>query len=408
MSIARHRTKGQLTDMSGRVIGVAKTATIPWWPYNYGYPEEQHYPWGQQRGEVTDCWDETHQGPPYRSGGPLFLIRRSANYEDGNASCENWFWKYDGMLSIDGGMSELNTWAATLAPSARGFGAEAYKKFRPIQPKVDFGQWLAELRELPQNPWPWKVADIKHYVREMKNVGGQYLNYEFGWKPFVKDLVKMWELSNKAENYIKFAKKNNNKWLKRGGTIKNEHNVTRETVPAKASPTLSSYLYSAYSWPCQKTVIDRDTVWFKARMKYYIEDLKTDPCDSVWSSRLLRHMYGLTLTPSLAWELIPFTWLQDWVVNIGDVISNFSLSLYDNLVTKYAYVMRHRSRMIIYDEDVPMVTGTVKVRAVLNGECKERDGTSQYCMGSDGLFSTTFTARQQRILLALGVSLLGK
>lgn len=420
MTTPRFREKDNRQFFTNRLIGQVRTQTT-WCPnLLYGSPSSLYYPQTHREGEWTRCWDELHKGPPYRTGGPFFLVRTQSQYfGPKSGTYEYRGYKYDGSFTLGSNDVEVANIAANYAPTARTYGAEAYNKFRPTRPKADAGQWIGELRDLPQNPWPWKVTNLRNNILNFKNLGSMYLNYEFGWKPFIKDLIKVYETNKRIENHLNYMKNNNNKWMTRGGIIKNEQTVTQSILSQQAFPSIPSPFYSSYSWPCTKSVITRDTVWFKARMKYFIQDLETDPCDSVWSSQLLRHMYGLTLTPSLAWELIPFTWLQDWVINIGDVISNFSNSLYDNLVSKYAYVMRHRSTSIVYDENIPLrVTSPVCIgsswgptvpkplalRAVFTAECKERDGTSQYCFGGGGLFNDTMTPRQERILWALGVS----
>jgi len=420
MGIPRYREKDESASRTGQTIGQFTTFKTSCPNVTYFGPTVLSYPLNQSQGVWTRCWDELHKGPPFREGGPFFLVRVTSEYQDKNAQ-EYLYksYKYNGAFTINATASEALAIADGYAPTARSYGAQAFNKFRPVKPKVDGGQWAAELRDLPQNPWPWSVTNLRNQILKFKNLGSQFLNYEFGWKPFVKDLIKMYETSNRMENHLRFVENNQAKWLTRGGIIKNELTTTSSQMTFKSYPALVSWFYSQNPGPCTKSVITRDTIWFKARMKYFVPDLNVGSSRNIWNSRLVRHMYGLTLTPSLAWELIPFTWLQDWVINIGDVISNYSNSLYDNLVTKYAYVMRHRSTSIIYDEEVPLQISSplcvgsnwgptkpvpFKLRAVFTAECKERDGTSQYCFGGGGFLEEALTPRQERILWALGVS----
>lgn len=420
MTLPRFREKDQRVDKSGSYMGnlATRKTLCPNMTYNAG--SSVYYPLHHAEGELVQCWDEIHKGPPYRVGGPLFLVRKTCKWTDATAqSLECHGYKYTGALTLNCWDTELDPTSIAYEPSAASYGAEAWNKFRPVKPKSDAAQWIAELRDPPRIPWPWSAAGLRRTVLGFKNLGSQYLNYEYGWKPFVKDLIKMYRTSVKIERHIAYLRKNNNKWLTRGGILKNELNVTSSDVPHISMPALPSYFYSNTTWTCKRTVIERDTVWFKGRSKFYIPGLSVDSAKSVWSSPLLRKMYGLELTPSLAWELLPFSWLQDWVVNVGDVISNFSNSLYDNLVIKYAYVMRHRSKSVIYDETVPIqvsvppcigysfgpnVPSPLNLRAVLTVECKERAHASQYGFGGGGILDEGLTPRQQRILWALGLS----
>jgi hypothetical protein len=52
-------------------------------------------------------------------------------------------------------------------------------------------------------------------------------------------------------------------------------------------------------------------------------------------------IFGLELTPEVAWNLSPWSWAADWFTNAGDVISNLTDWATDGLVLRYGYVMEH-------------------------------------------------------------------
>jgi len=56
---------------------------------------------------------------------------------------------------------------------------------------------------------------------------------------------------------------------------------------------------------------------------------------------MTRKLYGATVSPEVLYNAIPWTWLMDWFVNVGDVMSNLSNNV-DNLTADYAFVMRTR------------------------------------------------------------------
>jgi hypothetical protein len=49
-------------------------------------------------------------------------------------------------------------------------------------------------------------------------------------------------------------------------------------------------------------------------------------------------LLGLELTPAVLWELAPWTWLLDWVSNLGSLASNISLLDWSNVLLDYAYL----------------------------------------------------------------------
>lgn len=426
MTLPRTRTKGpfyrEVTELGKAYQHIYAC------PNEYTLMNTHLYPSGKKREEVL-CQDELHKGPPYRSGGPLFLKRIEVTYYDSeNVDARRSNWRYTGRLAANISTDSLRAIYTGLMPSVGAYGAEAWNKFRPVKPKSDLGQWLGELRDLPQNPF-----HLKNNIVKFRDLGSQYLNYVFGWRPFIRDLIKTYETSKKLYNTLRYLRNHNNKWRKAGGTIKNESATTTENIGNISTPVLSTWLYldSSYS-KATLTKIVRDTVWFKARWKFHIPETDLyvkDPKD-VWGSRLLRKLYGLELTPALAYELIPFTWLTDWFLNIGDFMANLSNSMYDNLVAKYAYVMRHRKFINIYDQTINMAstfpyphctsdplnpnrwinTGSVQlekalnVRAVVTAECKEREYASQWAFGGGGVLDESLSSRQTAILYALGLS----
>jgi hypothetical protein len=57
------------------------------------------------------------------------------------------------------------------------------------------------------------------------------------------------------------------------------------------------------------------------------------------AAQLAKATLGIRLDLELLWELAPWTWLSDWFVNIGDILSlNAAISTNDQ-VLQYAYLM---------------------------------------------------------------------
>lgn len=411
MPYQRYRQRGPeyfLTDM----LGVSSTLNYPW--CSYINPITRSYP-ANRIASWEECWDQTNPGPPYRSGGAFFLKRKRVElYHSDPINTRTYFYRYAGKFACNVSSTELDTILANYQPTASTYGAQAWNKFRPVKPRADAGQFIGELRDFTSM---WKFA-----IKRFQDLGSQYLNVQFGWKPFLNDIKKFIKLQHNVENHIRFVRKNNNKWIRRGGSLRNEVTSTTSKVGCVAYPVLETYFYpGGVRAQSDRTVITRDNIWFDAVMKYYIRGLQVDSCKSVWSSKLLQKLYGFELTPSLAWELLPFSWLQDWIVNIGDILSNLSNSMYDNLVAKYSYVMRHRQteityrdRQTIYRNEPICVNGRYvgltgyqvdsypECRAVLTVECKERERASQWGFGNEG--DGGLSPRQEMILLALGIS----
>lgn len=340
----------------------------------------------------------------YREGGPFYLRKIDVEITPCKIEGSNYFYRVSGDTIVTPPswntlMDQLNSISGKTAST---WGATGWNKFRPIKPAADLGQFVGELRDF--------TSMFKVGLRWFNDLGKNYLNYRFGWVPFLRDLQKLYELQKKIEKRIAFAKLNNGKWLRRGGTLKNDASSVTSTVTNRVSPVLVTYFYNPRTTPTPQTqvVTTTDRIWFKAMMRYYIPDLLVDSADKIWTSKLLRKLYGFELTPSVLWELMPWSWFEDWFLNIGDIMSNLSNQAYDNLVAKYAFVMRHRkiSTVLLYTDNLAIDGGgRLPVGPAITKysvEVKERATASQWGFGQ--LDDDDLSLRQWAILAALGIS----
>jgi hypothetical protein len=118
-----------------------------------------------------------------------------------------------------------------------------------------------------------------------------------------------------------------------------------------------------------------------------------------------KYLLGLKgLTPDLVWELLPFSWLSDWFVNIGNLISVNQALQEDSLVLRYGYLMQHDVTEIVFKHpSLPFRTGsTGELSAKLTYETKQRVRATPYGFG---LNPSQFTTSQWAILAALGLTM---
>lgn len=407
--MAISRTRSKLEDP----IVPTKLGTLwtwGWWleggriKWGWKSPVDKFYPPAPIPSGETVCADELHPGPPYRQGGPLFLTRwkrQLTTVASGVWTIPNTY-KYEGRFVSVGDQAGvvLLDQLASISDSegASSQGPTCWNKFRPVKPKVDLGTFTAELREFKD------LFKLSFKNGKLKGAAGAYLNYKFGWTPFIHDIIKAINLTKELDKHIGYVRKNNNKWLKRRGTLFDKIETSFvEHAYTTIFPGLPAPFYSLGHPPnsCKVTTVSHDRCWFEAMWKFYIPDLQSDTADSIFTSKLLRKLYGLEASPSVAWEVLPWSWLVDWFSNVGDNVSNFSNSMYDNLVARYAYVMRHRTLHFITEESVPMNGGPALNCSNVNFcEVKQRAAASPYGFSVDW---PDFSASQLAILTALGI-----
>lgn len=360
-----------------------------------------------------ECVDGLHPGPPFRSGGGLWL--RRARYTHWPSGDDDYFHtlgrSYSGRFTTGyfgqnpestgsgPGLYEPNL----VLPSHTGDGAVGWNRFKPGKPYVDLGQAIGELHQIPTLPT---------YIARMgffKNLGSNYLNVEFGWKPFLDDLHKLIRTQVKLYDHFAQLKRDNGKFVRRRGTIEDFRSEEVTTEVEGGYPTLTSVYYVNPSAPGQRTVTITRTRrrWFSAAFRYWIPDI--DEPDG--RARAFRKLLGLNPTPSLVWELTPWSWLADWSANIGDIMSNISGNAAENLVARYAYNMSTYTRTDHVRGSItvvgartlggPLIQRPVTFQAQVERTVKLRTAANPFGFG---LSFNDLSDRQMLILAALGVT----
>jgi len=288
----------------------------------------------------------------------------------------------------------------------RGFGTKAIAATIPTKPKAQVAQFLAELRDLPKHPGEY-LKEMKHRSRFFKNLakhsGSEYLNYEFGWKPFVSDIAKTTKSCVTAADVLRQFDRDSGKIVRRKMDLGTTRSVTGGGTASHISADPSFWSYFDTGDGVLSTLQTQERkVWFSAAYQYYVPPAG----DSLISQlqNLESHankMFGTRITPGVLWELAPWSWLADYFGNFGDVVNNWSAFSNDNLVCNYAFIMSHTKVTKTYNW-----SGTLKDGKAINTsfdlitESKQRLRASPYGFS----VSSSFTNKQLEIMAGLGLS----
>lgn len=362
------------------------------------------------------CSDQIHvkHGGKYTEGGPLdiLLVHRQHYPVEGilayskPPSYPGTRYVYQGAMYASFNGATGVDWALPTAGfgDISQYGAQAWNKFKPGKQQADLAQFIGELRDMPH--MLKQTADYFRQFSTMRrkgNAGADYLNLQFGWLPFLRDLKKMYVLSQNLNREITKLIKHNGQWVRRKGTVFETKDTTswEKFGAAQAQgtiPALSTYLASGHT--VYGTVDYGRRVWFSGSFRYYIPPFKIG--NVWWRRNYLRKLYGLTITPQLVWELTPWSWLADYFANIGDVISNISSGAISDVVAKQAYVMGTTSRRVVQKSQVTL-NGYGSVGPVITHETvyKQRVAASPYGFG---ISESGLSPFQMSILAALGYS----
>lgn len=362
------------------------------------------------------CQDELHPGPPFRSGGPFSLLRL---YDPicpvaWTGTVESSSRRYTGSLypAYDHIGHRLTGGDRRLSDAAlKTLGTTGWARAKPTRPSAGLGQFLGEFRDVPRTLKGTAKSFYEKYKSFMgsRRGGGfsassasrDWLNANFGWAPFIRDIQDFYKTTKNLEAKIAQLKRDNGQWVKRGSTIDSGSEATEwlnQDTPGH-TPTLDPSLYESgppYGHMQGTRTISYRT-WFEARFKYWIPTLESSP----WDLRSKALIYGVLPTPDLVWELLPWSWLVDWVANVGDVLSNVTDMALNNLVAKYAYVMHSTSEEMELTMQTFLKGGPVTSVARASVVTKQRLSASPFGFG---LSSPDFSAWQWSILGALGLS----
>jgi hypothetical protein len=380
------------------------------------------------------CYDEVHSGPPYTDGGPFnkwafttnctlpstlkTFTGKSASYDykyvggfiPNFLPTNSWFGDLYAYYKLIGSQPVFKPNGTHSWGDVSSYGASAWKKFRPGKPAADAAVFIGEIRDLPRmlktTARAWRDAYVSRFGRRpkaaTKKAADHWLNTQFGWLPFLNDLRKFHRTWTKADKIIAYLVRNNGRWIKRGGAVKEEELET-ETLASYSDERMYPVLTSQYfpSYPSRGSAIvqriTRQKVWFEALFRYYIPNINS----VTWRDEALSSLYGLNVTPELIWELTPWSWLVDWFTNVGDVLSNMSgAGPVSNLTAKYAYVMGTTEtliRLTSFAKLSPPTVGTWEYSV----SRKSRVEANPFGFG---VTWESLTPRQWSILGALGIT----
>lgn len=301
-----------------------------------------------------------------------------------------------------------------------GYGTTAISRCLPTNPLAGMGQFLGELKELPS---PSKVATmlpamkslLKHPGRKFKSLkeaqrvsqaaADDYLNFQFGWLPFVKDLKNLFNTARDAEKHVKQYVRDSGRNVRRRYNFPDIVDVQVETLPrsqAWGAPTLDTSLYVDRGY-MTKTTTTKYKRWFSGCFTYYLPKQDAFLGDARRREALASKLYGLRIDPDLVWKLAPWSWAVDWVTNFGDVVNNVTRFAQDGLVMRYGYMMETITKTVEYSlTDLHLKKeGKVNLTQTYVYTTKSRRKATPFGFGLDpGSLST----RQWSIIGALGIS----
>jgi hypothetical protein len=344
--------------------------------HEYGY-EIMHYPNGALHSETT--WVDADyggvvgdqltisEGHPWRSrpkgrnsediGGDFFTQKRTC-VAGSNAGPQTFLnkevndvWTRDSIFRASPyAVSPFTVpWAPYVSSSKADLmkkGTTAIARCSPTNSVADAAVFFGEAFKdgLPSliNPFNWETK-----LNLFKDLGDEFLNYEFGWLPFISDIRKTAEAINRVNAVLAQFERDSGRNVRR--------NYRFPTTKSKTSSLYKSGVYPYWGpnnlfWITNslagggtiiKTSETSKSCWFSGAFTYHLPSGYDSRNQMDRAGLAAKLVFGAELTPQTLWEMAPWSWAIDWVTNAGDVLKNLSAWSSYGQVLRYGYVMEH-------------------------------------------------------------------
>jgi hypothetical protein len=189
---------------------------------------------------------------------------------------------------------------------------------------------IAELKDLPMmlKGTVQLVRENFKILRSSRKISNQFLNEKFGWESTLSAINGMMRLPAKVSKRINYL-------LLRNGKDSSFRAVKRFTEPVSSAPAFVDDWGSWYGGTTSSTFAKRDI-----ELRLMINVALRFPDISVPSVRadLVQRLVGGWLEPSDVYNLIPWTWLEDWFTGFGEYLSLLDTVHTDRSLINYGFI----------------------------------------------------------------------
>lgn len=283
-------------------------------------------------------------------------------------------------------------------------GTLAIDRCSPTNSVASIAQTLGELKR-DGIPDLVGVQSWKHRTEIAKGAGSEYLNYQFGWKPLLQDVMNFATAASKAGKYISQLERDSGRLVRRRYEFPSE---TRLIELPEYRSFLSPGMPGAPGYEYGETVASRRYVkvkterWFSGAFTYYL------PSGGSAFDRVRRgyvefdKLFG-GVDPDTLWNLTPWSWATDWFFNTGSVIKNLTDAASFGLVLPYGYIMERTSVEYSFRGGGPkhIRDPNITFPVVFDHVIKKRRKATPFGFG---LTWESFSGFQLSILAALGIT----
>lgn len=245
----------------------------------------------------------SHSPCPYES----VLVREWIQWEQGAGDPREVVYKERTTVT---GSVPLTLPPYNLVESDIAFVTRAYADTNPSAADFDAPVFIAELRDVP--------SLLRNAAQKLSKAGAsEYLKYEYGWKPLISDVRKLVGVMSKLEKRLQTLRR-----------LRDKHVIKRTYAPPDS-------IEAAIITDFVSDIPAPNAYWVAPRIEARIETQRwakttwiadpvegLPPTDAELMRTAQRAAFGGTIDGSTLWELMPWSWLIDWNVNMSDFLQS--------------------------------------------------------------------------------------
>jgi hypothetical protein len=309
----------------------------------------------------------------------------------------------------------------------RAFGQHAIGVLAPAKSEVNIFGIIAEfLQGIPRLPF----SSLEKWEGIARNGADEFLNFVFGIQPTVGDISKLVGVLTNVSSRLDQLQRDAGSGVRREWTLPSTHVSQEFTGSQLLSQGTIRYQTDwqdslnfrdfrsqgsagvpveaqGVSYTSSVFLVEKESFRFDGSFTYYL------PTPEGWTNRWrsyadkVNRLIGYEPTRKVLWNLTPYSWLVDWMVDISAILRTADVAANDSLVVNWAYASRLLERQVIQqtkynaiDPDrKPALTNVSTMYSVVR---KERLRGNPY--GFDLQTSANWTPIRFAILAALGIS----
>jgi hypothetical protein len=287
------------------------------------------------------------------------------------------------------------------------YGTTAISRTIPTNPAADGSTFLGELM---REGLPSLIGTAALKSGGARGLASEFLNYQFGVAPLISETRNIAKAVVESDRILKQLQRDSGKNVRRRFTFDIPVTTSYETIVGTTASAYSPWPLLSGAWwnhndaRFTRTIRTQRKVWFSGCYTYHVELSDRQNSALEEAAKKAKHLLGLDLTIDTLWSLSPWSWLIDWMSNLGDVFHNVSAFAQDGLVLRHGYVMEHTKRtyehtLVRLRFDSGPYVGTISDRFGVETKQRERATPFGFGLELDG-----FDLRQWAILGALGIT----